>query len=82
MALTAGLGRAGFAPRRVATEAKVHLEKVGEGFQITRIDLVTQAEVPDIDDETFQQHADGAKENCPVSKALAGAEITLDAKLV
>ena len=82
MALSAGLGKAGFDATRVATSAKAHLEKVGEGFAITRIELTTEAEVPGIDEATFQQHATGAKENCPVSKALAGVDIHLDAKLI
>ena len=82
MALSAGLGKAGITPTRVSTEAQVHFEKVGEGFGITRIHLVTEAEVPGIDDATFQEHAEGAKKNCPISKALASVEITLDAKLV
>jgi osmotically inducible protein OsmC len=82
MALSAGLGRAGFTPTRIHTKAKVHLEKVGEGFGITRIELETEAQIPGIDAKTFQEHAEGAKKNCPVSKALAGAEITLQAKLV
>ncbi len=81
MALTAGLGRSGFSPESVSTEARAHLEKVGEGFQITRIELSTVATVPEIDEATFLEHANGAKENCPVSKALAGVEISLDAKL-
>ncbi len=82
MALSAGLGKSGFNATRVATSARAHLEKVGEGFEITRIELTTEAEVPGLDEATFQQHATGAKENCPVSKALAGVEISLDAKLV
>jgi osmotically inducible protein OsmC len=82
MALSAGLGKSGYSVTRVATSARAFLGKVGEGFQITRIELTTEAEVPGIDVETFQQHATGAKENCPVSKALAGVEITLDATLV
>jgi osmotically inducible protein OsmC len=82
MALSAGLGRAGFTPTRIHTKAKVHLEKVGEGFGITRIELETEAQIPGIDAKTFQEHAEGAKKNCPVSKALTGAEITLQAKLV
>lgn len=82
MALSAGLGRAGFTPQRVATAARVHLEKVGEGFKITRIDLTTEATIPGIDDAAFQEHARKAKEGCPVSQALAGTEITLDARLV
>jgi len=82
MALSGGLGRGGHTPKRIATTAKVHIEKVGEGFSITRIELDTQAEVPGIDDATFQEFAKKAKEGCPVSKALAGTQITLNAKLV
>ena len=82
MALNAGLGRAGFQPNRVTTSANVHLEKVEGGFGITKIELITEAEVPGIDEATFQEQAQGAKENCPVSKALAGVEIHLDATLV
>ena len=83
MALSAGLGRAGFTPRRVHTTAAVHLEKVGEGFGITRIDLDCEAEVPGIDDAAFQEQARAAKETCPISKALRGVEnITLNARLV
>ena len=81
MALSAGLAKAGHAPRRVHTTAKVHLDKVGEGFAITRIDLETEAEVPGIDQAEFQRQADNAKKNCPVSKALAGPQITLKATL-
>jgi osmotically inducible protein OsmC len=81
MALSAGLGRAGFSPQSVETWARAHLEKVGEGFQITRIELSTEAIVPGIDEATFLEHAEGAKANCPVSQALAGVEISLDAKL-
>lgn len=82
MALTAGLGKEGFHPESVSTSARCHLEKGDAGFSITRIELTTEAVVPDIDDDTFQQHAKGAKENCPVSKALAGVDISLDATLV
>ncbi len=82
MALSAGLGRAGFTPKRVSTNARAHLEKLESGFAITRIELVTEAEVPGIDAAAFQAQAESAKANCPVSKALAGVEILLDAKLV
>jgi len=82
MALTAALSRAGLKPTRIHTTADVKLEKVGESFTITAIHLETEAEVPGIDDAAFQQHAQGAKQNCPVSKALAGTEISLNAKLV
>ncbi len=82
MALTAALGRAGFNPQRVETSARVHLEKTDAGFRIGKIELHTQAHVPGIDAATFQEQAKGAKENCPVSKALTGVSIELDAKLV
>ena len=82
MALSHGLAQAGHAPKRVATTAKVHLEKVEGGFGITRIELDAEAEVPGIDEAAFRQQAEAAKKGCPVSKALAGAEITLKAKLL
>jgi osmotically inducible protein OsmC len=82
MALSFILGNAGYTPTRIHTTARVHLEKVGEGFSITKIELETEAQVPGIDDKTFQGHAEGAKKGCPVSKALTGTEITLKAKLV
>jgi osmotically inducible protein OsmC len=81
MALTAALGRNGFNPQSVKTEARVQLLKGEGGFAITRIELDTEAKVPGIDNEKFQEIADGAKKGCPVSKALAGTEITLNAKL-
>ena len=81
MALTAQLSRAGLSPTRIHTVANVKLEKVGEAFAITRIDLATEASIPGIDDATFQKHALDAKQNCPVSKALAGTAIHLSAKL-
>src|SRR5690348_18452418 len=59
MALSAGLGKSGFSPKRIHTTAQVHLEKVGEGFKITRIQLRTEAEIPGIDDKTFREHAEG-----------------------
>jgi osmotically inducible protein OsmC len=81
MALSAGLGRSGHTPTRIHTIARVHLEKVGEGFGITRIELETVGQVPGIDEKTFVEHAEGAKANCPVSKALAGPQISLKARL-
>jgi osmotically inducible protein OsmC len=81
MALSAGLSRQGHPPDRVETTARVHLDKVGEGFRITRVDLDCEAGVPGIDEATFREAAEGAKANCPVSQALAGAEITLEARL-
>jgi len=81
MALTAALGRGGFDPKSVSTTAKVQLLKGDAGFSITTIELACEAEVPGIDDAKFQEIANGAKTGCPVSKALAGVEIKLDAKL-
>jgi len=81
MALSAALGKAGFQPQRIATDASVKLEKVGEGFGITQINLTTVASVPGIDDARFREIAESAKENCPVSKALKAVDITLDARL-
>jgi len=82
MALAHGLAQSGHTPNRIATTAKVRLEKVGEGFKITTIELDTEGDVPGIDPATFQAFADDAKRNCPVSQLLTGAEITLRAKLV
>ena len=82
MALTAQLSRAGITPTRIHTTAQVKLEKVGDAFSITRIDLDMEAEIPGIDDATFQKNALDAKQNCPVSKALAGTEIGLTARLL
>jgi osmotically inducible protein OsmC len=82
MALSHALSQAGFPPKRIHTTAKVHLAKSGDGFSIPRIELVTEAEVPNINEAKFYEQADSAKRNCPVSKLLAAAEITLDAKLV
>src|SRR5262252_5193522 len=82
MALTAQLSRERLAPTRIHTQAKVKLEKVGDAFSITRIDLETEAEIPGIDPATFQKYAQDAKQNCPVSKALAATEIHLTAKLL
>jgi osmotically inducible protein OsmC len=82
MALTAQLSRAGITPTRIHTKAKVNLEKVGDAFAITRIDLETEAQIPGIDNGAFQKYALDAKQNCPVSKALAGTAIHLDARLL
>ncbi len=82
MALSAGLGKAGLAPKRIQTEADVSLDKVGDGFSITWITLRTQAEVPGADAAKFQEIAEATKKGCPVSKALAGTEIVLEARLL
>jgi osmotically inducible protein OsmC len=81
MALSAGLEAAGYIPNSVETTANVHLTPADGGFRISRIDLTTNAEVPGIDAATFAEQAEAAKQNCPVSKALAGVDIELDATL-
>ena len=82
MALSGGLSRAGHPPNRVHTTAKVHLDKGDAGFRISTIELETEADVPGIDDAAFQEAAAAAKAGCPVSQALAGVDIKLNARLV
>jgi osmotically inducible protein OsmC len=81
MALTALLARQQLTPTRIHTTASVHIEQAVGGFAIPRIELRTRASIPGIDAEKFAALAADAKQNCPVSKALAGVEITLDAAL-
>ena len=59
----------------------MHLTKGDAGFSISTIELKTEADVPGIDPARFQETAEEAKKGCPVSKALAGTQIKLDAKL-
>jgi len=82
MQLSLELAEAGHDPESVRTEAKVHLTSAeGGGFEISRIELITRGTVPGIDDDDFRKHAEVAKENCLISKALgAVGEITLDAQ--
>jgi osmotically inducible protein OsmC len=82
MAFAAILAEKGFKPQNVETTANVHLDKVEGGFKITTIALNTEVQMPDIDEDKFQRLAEDAKKNCPVSRALAGVEIELKAKLV
>ena len=82
MAFSSMLGEKGYKPVRIYTEANVSIEKVGDGFAITKILLITRGEVPDIDKETFLKIANEAKVGCPVSKALASVNIELEATLL
>jgi osmotically inducible protein OsmC len=82
MALSNGLTKAAQAPKRVSTDAKVHFEKQDTGWAITSIDLLTEVEVAGLDEAAFKAIAEDAKKNCPVSKALTGTEIRLDARLL
>jgi lipoyl-dependent peroxiredoxin len=81
MALSFMLEQAGYTPERIQTAARVFLERVGEGFKITAINLETEARVPGIDEKTFLDKAEAAKNGCPVSQALAGVEVNLQVKL-
>src|SRR6516162_7065190 len=80
MALSASLGRAGFTPKRLATQATVTLEQVSGNWTITAVLLYDEAWVPGITAEKFEQIAADAKANCPVSRLLR-ADISLKAKL-
>jgi osmotically inducible protein OsmC len=81
MALSHLLSEAGHVPTSVNASAKVHLEKVGDGFEIPLIELSVEAVVPGVDKAKFHELAEGAKAGCPVSKALKGPRITLTATL-
>ena len=80
MFLSALLTKAGFTATRISTTATVHIT---DGPTISKIELNTEAEVPGLTDADLQTHAAAAKNDCPVSKALAGGpEIQLNVKLV
>lgn len=82
MALSGSLEKNGTPPTSVDTTARCTVEKVGDGFTITRMALEVRAVVPGIDDATFQKLASATKEGCPVSRALKGnMEMTLKATL-
>ncbi len=81
MALSLVLGDEGYAPESIETDAEVTIEPDGEGFTISTVLLRTEAEVPEIDEETFQGLAAAAQEASPVSKALAGVAHQLEASL-
>ena len=81
MALSLILGNAGFEAHYVDATAKVTVSPQNGGFRITKSHLSCEAKVPGIDHAAFMEHANAAKAGCPVSQALAGIEITLDAKL-
>lgn len=80
MALSAMLEGAGHSPESVETNAGVTVEKVGEGFSITKIQLDTVVDCPGLGQGEFEDIAAKAKAGCPVSRALA-VEISLNAKL-
>ena len=81
MQLSGLLEKAGHTADEISSTARVHLDRQDEGFAITTIDLQTRASVPGVSGEEFQRVAEEAKKICPVSRALAGVEINLDAEL-
>ena len=81
MSLANLLSEAGSPPRDLRTTARVRLEQKDEGFRITRITVKTVGDVPGFDPDRFVALAQEAKDTCPVSLALAGTEITLEASL-
>ena len=81
MALANSLSKEGFKVNSIITDANVHLEKLEAGFTITKIELKTVGDVEGIDAATFARHAEQTKGGCPVSRALTGPMIVLDAKL-
>jgi osmotically inducible protein OsmC len=82
MALSAGLGRAGHPPQSLNVSASVTFDKVGEGFGVKSSVLEVRGRVPGMDQAAFQQAAEGAKDGCPISKALKGnVELSVTATL-
>lgn len=82
MAFSFACDKAGFATTSIDTQARVRLAKQGDGFLIDRIELELKAVVPEIDEPRFQELAEQAKANCPLSKALASVpQVTLNATL-
>jgi osmotically inducible protein OsmC len=81
MALSLGLTEEGFNPDSIDTDAEVSLVESGGGFAIDSIHLTTRAKIESIDKDKFMKLANDSKENCPVSQALKGVKISLDADL-
>jgi osmotically inducible protein OsmC len=81
MALSLMLGETGLVPDNIRTTAEVTLDKTADGFEISAVHLTVKARVPGTDAATFEGIAGKAKEGCPVSKVLKGADITMDATL-
>ncbi len=81
MAMSGGLGKEGFTATQMDAKSDVTLEKVSDGFAITKIHLTLKAQIPGIDNAKFQDIANATKSGCPVSKVLTGATITLEATL-
>ncbi len=82
MAFSHSLDQSGYKPEKIETDAEVTLSKTDSGFSIAEILLKTKGQVSGIDNDKFVEIANKAKENCPVSKALTGTNIKLEAQLI
>jgi osmotically inducible protein OsmC len=82
MALSGVLEKAGTPATRITTTASASIDKVADGFKITRMRLEVRGEVPGVDQAAFAKAAEAAKDGCPVSQALKGnVPFELDARL-
>ncbi|MGB8318881.1 MAG: OsmC family peroxiredoxin, partial [Ignavibacteriaceae bacterium] len=81
MALANSLSGEGFKVNSIKTEDKVSIARVEDGFKITKIEMSTVGDVENIDEKKFNEFAEKSKVGCPVSQALTGTEIVLNAKL-
>jgi osmotically inducible protein OsmC len=82
MALSHVLAEGGHAPTRLESSATATFDKTDAGFRMTKMQLQIEGEVDGLDEAAFREAAEGANDNCPVSKALEGnVEISVDAKL-
>ncbi len=82
MVLAMMLEQSGYSVDHLYTIAKVNIDKLGEGYKITNIELDTEGRVPDCDQNTFMEKSELAKEKCPVSMALTGVKISLRSRLI
>jgi osmotically inducible protein OsmC len=82
MALSADLGKAGFDPQQVQSTATANFSNASGKWTVETIDLEVKARVPGIDNAKFQEIANGTKSGCPVSRALTGVKINVNAQLL
>ena len=82
MAFSADLGRAGYTPEELHVEAEVTFDKLDDGWTVTRSALTVLGHVHGISDDEFDRIAQGTKDGCPISRAIAGnVELTVEATL-
>jgi lipoyl-dependent peroxiredoxin len=82
MSLSSGLAKAGYTAEQLDVRSDVTFQKQDDGWRVVRSHLTVSARVPGIDEETFRQQADAAKDGCPISRALTGnVALSVDASL-